>query len=267
MNTAGDAAEQIVKMSLNGVEVAAKITGAGAKELAMMIYAILKDQKKTKGKTRLTNMLRSEKPLKVFAVKDSELELFCKEAKKYGVLYCVLKDKDASDGLTDIMVRAEDASKINRIFERFKLATVDVGEVRSEIERQRQEQAQTKKDGEIPIPERTQTEERTDAFLDQLMAKPPNAPEQQNENPTDGRVAKSRQSEPTSATREGATRGTHDPRPSVREELKQIRAEQSQMAGNPPKDKSKSRAANQHQHPSKGKKKQHKHKTKKQKER
>ena len=267
MNTAGDAAEQIVKMSLNGVEVAAKITGAGAKELAMMIYAILKDQKKTKGKTRLTNMLRSEKPLKVFAVKDSELELFCKEAKKYGVLYCVLKDKDAGDGLTDIMVRAEDASKINRIFERFKLATVDVGEVRSEIERQRQEQAQMKKDGEIPTPERTQTEERTDAFLDQLMAKPPNAPEQQTENPTDGRVAKSRQSEPTSATREGATRGTHDPRPSVREELKQIRAEQSQMAGDPPKDRSKSRAANQHQHPSKGKKKQHKHKTKKQKER
>ena len=267
MNTAGDAAEQIVKMSLNGVEVAAKITGAGAKELAMMIYAILKDQKKTKGKTRLTNMLRSEKPLKVFAVKDSELQLFCKEAKKYGVLYCVLKDKDAGDGLTDIMVRAEDASKINRIFERFKLATVDVGEVRSEIERQRQEQAQTKKDGEIPTPERTQTEERTDAFLDQLMAKPPNAPEQQNENPTDGRVAKSRQSEPTSATREGPTRGTLDPRPSVREELKQIRAEQSQMAGTPPKDKSKTRAANQHQHPSKGKKKQHKHKTKKQKER
>lgn len=267
MNTAGDAAEQIVKMSLNGVEVAAKITGTGAKELAMMIYAILKDQKKTKGKTRLTNMLRSEKPLKVFAVKDSELQLFCKEAKKYGVLYCVLKDKDANDGLTDIMVRAEDASKINRIFERFKLATVDVGEVRSEIERQRQEQAQSKKDGEIPTPERTQSEERTDAFLDQLMAKPPNAPEQQTENPTDGRVAKSRQSEPTSATREGVTRGTTDPRPSVREELKQIRAEQSQMAGNPPKDKSKSRAANQHQHPSKGKKKQHKHKTKKQKER
>ena len=267
MNTAGDAAEQIVKMSLNGVEVAAKITGAGAKELAMMIYAILKDQKKTKGKTRLTNMLRSEKPLKVFAVKDSELQLFCKEAKKYGVLYCVLKDKDANDGLTDIMVRAEDASKINRIFERFKLATVDVGEVRSEIERQRQEQAQAKKDGTIPAPERTPTEERTDAFLDQLMAKPPNAPEQQNENPTDGRVAKSRQSEPTSATREGPTRGTHDPRPSVREELKQIRAEQSQMAGTPPKDKSKTRAANRHQHPNKGKKKQHKHKTKKQKER
>ena len=268
MNTGADAADQIVRMTLNGVEVAAKITGTGAKELAVLLYAILKDQKKTAGKTRLTNMLKSGKELRVFAVKDTDLEKFCKEAKKYGVLYCVLKDKDSKDGLTDIMVRAEDASKINRIFERFKLATVDVGEVRSEIERQRQEQAQQKKDGEIPTPERTQTEERTDAFLDQLMAKPPNAPEQQNENPTDGRVAKSRQSEPTSATREGVTRGTTDPRPSVREELKKIRAEQSQTVDHPPKDKSKSRTANhQHQHPGKSKGKQRKPKTKKQKER
>lgn len=258
MNTAGDAAEQVVRMSLNGVEVAAKITGAGAKELAMMIFAILKDQKKTKGKTRLTNMLRSEKPLKVFAVKDSELELFCKEAKKYGVLYCVLKDKDAGDGLTDIMVRAEDASKINRIFERFKLATVDVGEVKSEIERKKQEQAQ-KQGEDIPSPERTPTEEKEEAFLDQLMAKPPNAQEQQTENPTEGRVAKSRQSAPTSETREGAARGTTDPRPSVREELKKIRAEQEQTADRPPKDKSKNRSPNQqHQNPTHSKKKQRK---------
>ena len=249
-------------MSLGGVEVAAKIAGTGAKELAMMIYAIVKDQKKTKGKTRLTNMLRSEKPLKVFAVKDSELQLFCKEAKKYGVLYCVLKDKDANDGLTDIMVRAEDASKINRIFERFKLATVDVGEVRSEIERQRQEQ--TQKDGELSVPERTQTEEKTDTFLDQLMAKPPNAPEQQTENPTDGRMTKSRQSEPTSATKEGPTRGTLDLRPSVREELKKIREEQSQMAGKASRGKNKSRAANQQQQqPKQSKKKKGKHKKRK----
>lgn len=33
MNTGGEAAEQIVRMSLEGFEVAAKITGAGAKIL------------------------------------------------------------------------------------------------------------------------------------------------------------------------------------------------------------------------------------------
>ena len=59
MSYSGDAAEQVVRMSLEGVEVAAKITGAGAKEIALLLYAVLKDQKKTKGKMRLTNMLRS----------------------------------------------------------------------------------------------------------------------------------------------------------------------------------------------------------------
>ena len=104
-------------------------------------------------------MLRSEKPLKVFSVKDEDLQTFCKEAKKYGVLYCVLKDRDATDGLTDIMVRAEDAAKVNRIFERFNLATIDVGEVRSSIERQRKE---------AMTPDEQKRAEETKAFLEEL---------------------------------------------------------------------------------------------------
>lgn len=101
MNYSGEAAEQVVRMSLNGVEVAAKISGKAAERLAVLLYAVLRDQKKTRGKIRLTNMLKSGKELKVFAIKDNELEKFCDEAKKYGVLYCVLKDTNADDGLTD----------------------------------------------------------------------------------------------------------------------------------------------------------------------
>lgn len=70
MSYSGDAAEQVVRMTLEGTEVAAKITGAGAKEVAKLLYAVLRDQTKTKGKTRLANMLRTGKELKVFAVKD-----------------------------------------------------------------------------------------------------------------------------------------------------------------------------------------------------
>lgn len=142
MNTGGEAADQIVKMSLNGVEVAAKITGAGAKQLAILLYTILKEQDKTKGAARLSSMLRSGKELKVFTVKQSELKLFAKEAKRYGVLYCALRGiKKNPDGLVDIMVRAEDASKINRIVERFELATVDKAAIRSEIIKERDEKA------------------------------------------------------------------------------------------------------------------------------
>ena len=94
MSYSGEAADQVVRLSLNGVEVAAKLSGSAAKQLAIMIYAILKDQKKTKGKIRLTNMLRSGKELKVFAVKDGDLQKFCEEAKKYGMwVICGMSEK------------------------------------------------------------------------------------------------------------------------------------------------------------------------------
>ena len=264
MSYSGDAAEQVVRLSLETGEVAVKLAGEGAKQLAILLYAILREQKKTKGKTRLTNMLRSGKELKVFAVKDSDLQLFCREAKKYGVLYCVLKDRDATDGLTDIMVRAEDASKINRIFERFNLAMVDMAEVRREIEQSREAQQNAapeapaaaepmteqevddlldamlspppEQEGDLPIPERTapEPEQDMDEFLAAVLGASPTREEGQTENPTEGRIEKSRQSEPTSKPKEPAAPGTSDPqersRPSVRKELDAIKAEQREKA-------------------------------------
>ncbi len=233
MDYSGDAAEQVVRMSLNGVEVAAKISGKAAERLAVLLYAILKEQKKTRGKIRLSNMLKSGKELKVFAVKDNELQQFCEEAKEYGVLYCILKDKDANDGLTDIMVRAEDASKINRIFERFKLATVDMGSVRTEIEKARE--SKTENDDEIAAPDRILSEDEIlDNYLEAVIQDKTgsDAEKQETENPTMAQTAKSRLSEPSSkskAVQDGVGGSDHtDPelRPSVKAELKEIREEQ-----------------------------------------
>ncbi len=217
-------------MTLDGVEVAAKITGVGAKELAALLYAVLKDQKKTKGKTRLSSMLRSEKELKVFAVKDDELKRFCQEAKKYGVLYCVLKDRDATDGITDIMVKAEDSSKINRIFERFELSVVDMGEIKNELKRA------VEKGTDISEPERIDSVERGDDV--------PNKEEGQSKNPTEARVAKSRQSEPTSEikNRNAESPSAESAKPSVKKELDSIRKEQKKsVAKNKPSRKPKNR--------------------------
>ena len=131
MNPGGDAAEQVVRLSLEGVEVAAKISGNGAKNIALLLYATLKQEQKTKGKARLTSMLKSGKELKVYTITQKDLPKFSQEAKRYGVLYCVLKDKSNKDqnAAVDVIARAEDASKIQRITERFKLATVDRADV------------------------------------------------------------------------------------------------------------------------------------------
>ena len=139
MNPGGDAAEQVVRLSLEGVEVAARISGNGAKNIALLLYAALKEEQKTKGKARLTNMLKSGKELKVYTITQKDLAKFSQEAKRYGVLYCVLKDKKNTDpnAAVDIIARAEDASKIQRITERFKLATVNRADVALDIQKEK----------------------------------------------------------------------------------------------------------------------------------
>ena len=136
MNAGGDAAEQVVRMSLEGVEVAARISGEGAKQLAILIAAVLKEEQKTHGKARLSNMIKSGNELKVFTVQQKDLKTFAKEAKRYGVLYSILREKGNKnpDAAIDIIARAADAPKINRIVERFNLSTVDKASVVRDME-------------------------------------------------------------------------------------------------------------------------------------
>ena len=88
--------------------------------LASVLKQEISQSNKTRGKTRLTNMIKSGKERKVFSFEQKDLQKFTEQAKKYGVLYCVLRDKNTkSDTATiDIISRAEDAAKIQcpRIF-------------------------------------------------------------------------------------------------------------------------------------------------------
>ncbi len=244
MNTGGEAAEQIVRMSLEGFEVAAKITGAGAKNIAILLYSILKEEKKTKGKARLTSMLRSGKELKVFTVKNADLRKFTQEAKKYGVLYCVLADRKNKDpnAEVDVIARAEDASKISRIVERFDLASVDTASIVTEAEKSRDA-----KDGqpepEIGVQEKAEKDKLLDALMGKPVQKEENAP-----NPSVAKTEKSPLSEPTSEqpkkSAEGATM-TKDEKPSVREELRIIKESRKEQKADAPaigKDKSSDKA-------------------------
>ncbi len=159
-----------MRIALEGTETAVKLAGSGAKEAAALIYAMLRDERKTKGRTRLVNMLRSGKELRVFAVRDEDLRRFCEQAKRYGVLYTVLKDRSADDGITDVMIRKEDAAKVSRIFERFSLARVDTAAVRAEIEKDRD---RPRKDPFLSPQEKA--EEYVDEILDKSPEKDPAA--------------------------------------------------------------------------------------------
>ena len=56
-----EAPDQVLRLSLEGAEFALKISGAAAKNIAAALYAVLKDQQRTKGKARITTMLRQQR--------------------------------------------------------------------------------------------------------------------------------------------------------------------------------------------------------------
>ena len=221
MNSA-DTADQMMKMTLEGIEVAAEIGlkagGEAAKSLAVTLYAIITDNKKIRGKTNLDNLLKSGKELKVFAIHHKDLEKFCIEAKHYGVLYSVLKEKDKTDGIVDIMVKAEDASKISRMVDKFDLATIDTKAIRESVLSQKEV--------------KPMSDEEHDKLLNQLM--------DDKQNPTKARTSKDGTPfEPSSKTSKTEKKkktverrksiATMD-KPSVLKELKDIKEQQLKSA-------------------------------------
>lgn len=217
MNNGGDAAEQVVRLSLEGFEVAAKLSGAAAKNVALLLVSVLKQEQKTKGKARLTNMIKSGKELKVFTIPNKDLKKFTEQAKRYGVLYCVLRDRNTKgDNVPiDIIARAEDASKIQRIVERFELSSVDKAAIVTEAQKaveQREAKEQDKP-----------TKSRNEIITEEAVRQPLQKEENAHANPTAAKTDKdplSRQnSEPADLQTDKGISKPAEKKPSVKEKL------------------------------------------------
>ena len=238
MYNSGDAAEQVVRMSLEGAEFALKITGSAAKNLAAALYTVLKDQKKTKGKARIEAMLREKRPLKVYTIKKEDCPEFAKQAKGYGILYAPIPVKKGDDTI-DILVFEDDAARANRIVEKFKLTVVDTASIKEDIEKSREQRGSEPAAPEQAMPEKSMD----DQLLDELMEKPVQKEKAQPEHPSAEKTdsftpaaEKSHPSAPTSKKQSRTAEGTAkspEERPSVREELREIRESRQKEAAEP----------------------------------
>ena len=222
MNNGGDAAEIIVRLYLEGFEEVVKLSGKGIKELVPLLASTLKQESKTKGKARLTQMIKSGSPLKVFTFKNKDLKNFTEQAKRYGVLYTVLRDKNSNDpnATVDVIARAEDASKIQRIADRFEFSKVDKASIIKEAEK-----SAAKRD-EVQIDKPTKS--KGEIIVEQALAEPSEKKDNANENPDVAKTDKSPQSRQDSdkadmRTDKGNIKSAEQ-KPSVREKLERYKA-------------------------------------------
>lgn len=195
MNTSGEVADLMVKEGLQITEEVVKLTGLGAKNLAAIIIALLKEDNKLQGKTNLKKLLKSDKPLCIMQIKESDIKKFNSEANKYGVLFTAVKDHTNDTGLCDIIAKQEDVTKLNYIMEKMGYAAPE-----NEIE---------------PEPDNGKTDEEP-AKEEQSKNRNPRAKENQRE---------------SESMKHGVTDGMGNPtngKPSVKKKVEDIKAEQAQ---------------------------------------
>ena len=142
-----DVPDQVLRLSMEGAEFALKISGAAAKNIAAALYAVLKDQKRTKGKARIVTMLRQQRPMTIYTIKKEDCSEFAKQARGYGVLYAPIPVKKGDDTV-DVMVFQDDAARVNRIVERLELTVLDTAFIENDIQQGREDMA--------PFPGRTE---------------------------------------------------------------------------------------------------------------
>ena len=118
MSQGSDAAEQMVKETMIISETAAKLAGLGAKNLAVLLTLYLREEHPFKGETNLKKLLKEGKEIRVFCLDKDNLAEFKQHAKDYGIVYSALKQKNDESNIIDILIKAEDTPRVNRILER-----------------------------------------------------------------------------------------------------------------------------------------------------
>ncbi len=231
MSTSSDSAEEIVRLSLEGFEVVAKLTGNMAKEMAVLLYAMTKEKKKkTVGQTRLNNMLKSNSNLRIFTIKKEDFQDFKKQSKRYGVLYSALYKKGEvnKDGIIDILVKEEDAVRVNRIIERFKLTTVTQTAVETALGKSEVEKNVSEDKEKTEVSKEIQEKNTSQELLNKLLKK-------ENDNEVNNTIipskvqnaAKENQSENLLKQKEGKIGINKVKKDSIREKIKNIEKQNS----------------------------------------
>lgn len=246
MDATEQAADQIMRLTLSGTEMTLRLSGAMAKNVAAFLYQSTTSVEKTKGKTRLAAMLKSGKALEVFQIGSNDLERFAREAKRYGILYVVVKptdgEKQDESAKIDIMVKADDAAKLNRILDKLEIGTVDVGKVAkvaSEIEAERSSKAPEEKSKDV------QHKDSNEQAIDELLGGSSNKQSRQPDDPLAQAPDQRTRSETTSGKRPPSKEAssdrarTQDARRSVKADIDSIKreraaAEASKPAPEPP---------------------------------
>lgn len=107
-----DAADEVVRIALNGTEVAIRLAGSGAKNLASLLIEWSRNGQKTSGKTNLSKLLASGDTLNVLSLDRETYQKF-RSVAKHRVLYSAFSDNRNERKDVDVIFGQRNAALVD----------------------------------------------------------------------------------------------------------------------------------------------------------
>ncbi len=117
MDVSAEAADVVVRESLQATEAAAKLTLEGVKNVAALLLAIAKQDMKVVGQTTAKRRARDPAPAVVIPIKAEDKAKFQKLAKEFGVLYFFAQKKGNDNGMLNVVSNENYAALLNAIMQ------------------------------------------------------------------------------------------------------------------------------------------------------
>lgn len=112
-----EAADVVVRESLQATEAAAKLTLEGMKNVAALLLAIAKQDMKVVGETTAKRLAKDSAPAVVIPIKAEDRAKFQKLAKEFGVLYFIAQKKGNNTGILNVVSNQNYAAQLNAVME------------------------------------------------------------------------------------------------------------------------------------------------------
>lgn len=117
MDVSAEAADLVVKESIQATESVVKLAGSGLKNVAALLLALAKQDYKVVGKTNSKRLARDPAPAEVIPLKKEDMGRFQKFAKEYGVLYFFAQKKGNESGYVNVVSNQNYAAQLNAVME------------------------------------------------------------------------------------------------------------------------------------------------------
>jgi len=117
MDISGEAADLVVRESIQATEAAAKLAGAGMKNVAALLMALASQEYKVVGETSAKRLARDPAAPEVIQIKREDIGKFQELAKTYGILYFMVQKQDNTSGLVNVVSNENYAPLLNAVME------------------------------------------------------------------------------------------------------------------------------------------------------